>query len=247
MRTLAVIPARLAAARLPNKPLADLCGRPVIEWVHRRTVAAQAFDEVIVATPDQEIVEVVERFGGRAVVTSNEHHTGTDRVAEVADRVHGFDVIANVQGDQPFVTSELLHALLEPYARGDTPAMVTIGAPLYPEGHQDPHTVKVLVDRHGDAIYFSRSAVPHGWRPGADVPVFHHLGLYAFTPEFLREYAALTPTPLEELERLEQLRALEHGTSIRVSTVPRGRLLEVNTPEDLAAARAAMSEEAENG
>lgn len=235
---------RMAASRLPGKPLADICGRTVVEWVHRRTVASHVFDDVVVATPDEEIVEVVKAFGGEVVRTDDAHKTGTDRVAEVARRDQSYDVVANVQGDQPFVDSLMLDALLGVYRSGDHSPMTTIGAPLSPHGFVDANTVKVVVDERGDAIYFSRAPIPHGHEPGAisDV-VYHHLGLYAFTSEFLQEYAALTPTALERIERLEQLRVLAHGIRIHVATVPQGRLLEVNTPDDLEAARVAMADQ----
>jgi 3-deoxy-manno-octulosonate cytidylyltransferase (CMP-KDO synthetase) len=245
-RSLAVIPVRLAASRLPGKPLAILAGRSVVEWVHRRTVAADVFDSVVVATPDEEIAAAVTAFGGDVVITASDHITGTDRVAEVARREPTYDVIANVQGDQPFVDETMLTALVAPYRDGDRPDMVTIGAPLAADALGDENTVKVLINLHGDAIYFSRSPIPNGLQADEiDAPVRHHLGLYAFTSSFLQEYAALSPTPLERIERLEQLRVLEHGYRIRVMTVPSGRLLEVNTPEDLEAARAKMESDHE--
>lgn len=241
VRSLAVIPVRMAASRLPGKPLAIIAGRTVVEWVHRRTIAAGVFDSVVVATPDAEIAAAVDAFGGDAVLTANNHVTGTDRVAEVARREPEYDVVANVQGDQPFVDEVMLTALVAPYRDGDRPDMVTIGAPLPVQAFADENTVKVLINLRGDAIYFSRSPIPNGLNARTvDAPVRHHLGLYAFTSEFLQTYATLSPTPLEQIERLEQLRVLEHGYRIRVMTVPQGRLLEVNTPEDLEAARAKM-------
>ena len=246
VRSLAVIPVRMGASRLPGKPLAVLAGRSVVEWVHRRTVASGVFDAVVVATPDQVIADAVAMFGGEVMLTAADHLTGTDRVAEVARRDPSYDVVANVQGDQPFVDTEMLTALVSPYVDGDRPDMVTIGAPLPPDGLNDENTVKVLTNLGGDAIYFSRSPIPHGLQPDAiDAPVRHHLGLYAFTSTFLQRYATLAPTPLEQIERLEQLRVLEHGYRIRVMTVASGRLLEVNTPEDLEAARAKMESDHE--
>lgn len=240
--SLAVIPVRMGASRLPGKPLADLGGRPIVQWVYERAVAAGLFDEVVVATPDEEIATLVRRIGGRVEMTSDRHSTGTDRVAEVADRFQGCDVVANIQGDQPFVDADMLGALLTPYAAGERPDMVTIGVPLGEGSLEDEHTVKVLLDRRGHALYFSRSPVPHGWSPqGETAPVLHHLGLYAFRADFLHRYADLEPTPFEKAERLEQLRVLEHGHTIRVVTLERGRLLEINTADDLDAARALVT------
>lgn len=240
MRALAVIPARRASSRLPAKPLAFIAGRPMVRHVYEASVASGVFADVIVATDDPEIVSVVESFGGQVELSSSQHRTGTDRVAEVAARHAGFDVVANVQGDQPFVTESMLRALVDPFGQDRAPEMSTIGCPL-PEGAaDDPHVVKVLLDRSDNAIYFSRAPVPYRWNPG-EAPVLHHLGLYAFTPQALGRYAGLEPTPLEAIEGLEQLRALEHGWRIRVGRTEAGAI-EVNTAEDLAAARAQMGE-----
>lgn len=240
MRALAVIPARRASSRLPAKPLELIAGRPMIRHVYEATVESGCFADVVVATDDAEICGVVEGFGGVAELTSTSHATGTDRVAEVSGRRDGFDVVANVQGDQPFVTAAMLGALLQPFMDALPPQMTTLGCPLSDGAADDPHVVKVLVDRHDDAIYFSRAPVPYRWNSG-EVPVLHHLGLYAFTPDALRRYTLLEPTPLEAIEGLEQLRALEHGWRIRVGRSETGAL-EVNTAEDLVAARALMGE-----
>lgn len=242
-RLLAVIPVRMAAQRLPGKPLAVINGRSVVEWVHRRTELTGVFERVIVATSDFEIAREVESFGGEVAVTRVDHETGTDRVAEVAASLPEFDVVANVQGDQPFVDEILLRALVQPYVAGHTPDMVTIGAPLPPGGHLNADTVKVVSDLDGRALYFSRSPIPFGYQPEDAVDcVHHHLGLYAFTNSFLQRFAQFPSTPLERAERLEQLRALEHGATIRVTRVPHGRLIEINTPEDLQLAREHGSE-----
>ena len=235
MRILGVIPARMGATRFPGKPLADLAGRPLIRWVYDAAAACAAFDELIVATPDVAIADSVRRFGGRVELTEATHPTGTDRVAEVARR-HDADVVVNVQGDQPFVTPEMLSRLVDPYRAGLLPSMTTVAAPLDDAGLADANTVKVVCDRNGDALYFSRSPIPFQRGPSADaLPVYHHIGLYAFLRPFLEQYAAMAPTPLEQAEGLEQLRVLEHGHRIRVSRVG-SPVLEVNTPEDLAAA-----------
>lgn len=234
MRVLGVIPARMGAVRFPGKPLVDLCGRPVIHWVLESARAATALDEVLVATPDREIVDAVEAAGGSAVLTSRDHHTGTDRVAEVAAGRDDVDVVVNVQGDQPLVLPDMLDALVAPFTADPQPVMTTLGAPLPAGGEDDPHTVKVVCDLNGDALYFSRSPIPHR-RPGQPVQARHHLGLYAFTRQFLLLYSTWAPTPLEVSEGLEQLRVLEHGHRIRVAPVDES-VPEVNTPDDLIAA-----------
>lgn len=240
MRALAVIPARRASSRLPAKPLELIAGRPMIRLVYEATARSGYFADVVVATDDAEIQGVVEDFGGVAELTSAHHATGTDRVAEVSGRRDGYDIVANVQGDQPFVTRSMLSALLQPFSDVSPPQMATLGCPLPVGAADDPHVVKVLLDRHDDAIYFSRAQVPHPWNAGK-APVLHHLGLYAFTPDALLHYTLLDPTPLEAIEGLEQLRALEHGWKIRVARSATGAL-EVNTAEDLAAARELMEE-----
>jgi 3-deoxy-manno-octulosonate cytidylyltransferase (CMP-KDO synthetase) len=228
----------MAATRLPGKPLLTIGERTVVEWVHRRTEQTGVFDQVVVATPDLEIHDAVKKFGGEVELTSGDHLTGTDRVAEVARRLPQYDVIANVQGDQPFVDEVMLRALVEPYIAGDRPDMVTIGAPLPPDGYADPDTVKVITNRASNALYFSRSPIPNGYSAADGIDcLYHHLGLYAFTSSYLQRYANLPATPLERTERLEQLRALEHGATIRVATVDHGRLIEINTPHDLEQAR----------
>ena len=234
MSILAVIPVRQGATRLPGKPLADLDGRPVVQWVYDAARACPAFDDVIVATDTEEIAAAVRAFGGQVELTGTDHRTGTDRVAEVAERHPEADVVVNVQGDQPFATPEMLSALVEPYVRGERPAMTTLASPLDPAAHDDPNSVKVVCDVHGDALYFSRSPIPY--LRGEAPELLHHLGLYAFTRVSLLAYPGLPSTPLERAEQLEQLRALEHGVRIRVCRAERS-VLEINTPEDLEQAR----------
>lgn len=236
MTVLGVIPTRLGALRFPRKPLAELAGRPLIQWVYEAAVACPTLDRVVVATPDQELAERVQSFGGEAELTSDQHRSGTDRVAEVALRHRDAELVVNVQGDQPFVAPEMLGGLVEPLDDHSV-SMTTLGAPLDPlSGRDDPNTVKVVCDLHGDALYFSRSPIPFYVTPGT-APVLHHLGLYAFRRDFLLKYACLPPTPLEQREGLEQLRVLEHGYRIRVRPTP-AAVIEVNTPDDLSAAAA---------
>jgi 3-deoxy-manno-octulosonate cytidylyltransferase (CMP-KDO synthetase) len=235
MKILAVVPVRLEAARLPRKPLADLGGKPLVQWVYEAGRACKAFDEVVVATDADEIAECVAGFGGQAQLTSPDHRTGTDRVAEVAETYSDFDVVVNLQGDLPFAGEDVLAAAVEPYLAGESPPMTTVACPLDDRRLlQDPNVVKVVCDSGGNALYFSRSPIPHP--AGGDHSSLHHLGIYAFTREGLLGFRSLQPTPLEQRERLEQLRALEHGMPIRVTRVTAAPL-EVNTPEDLEAAR----------
>lgn len=230
-----MVPVRMAATRFPGKPLADLDGRPIVEWVCEAASGCPHFDEVLVATDDEEIAARVRQFGRAVELTRGDHPTGTDRVAEVAQRHPEADVVVNVQGDQPFATPGMLTALVEPYLSGEEPAMSTLACPLSdPEAHRDPNIVKVVRDVNGYALYFSRSPIPYA-ADGDSVAAYHHMGLYAFRRDVLLEFPKLEPTPLERQERLEQLRALEHGIPIKVCLAERP-VVEINTPADLESA-----------
>jgi 3-deoxy-manno-octulosonate cytidylyltransferase (CMP-KDO synthetase) len=243
VRILAVVPVRYAASRFPGKPLADLGGRPVVQWVYEAATECAAYDEVIVATDSEEIAGRVRELGGAAELTRHDHVSGTDRVAEVAGRYPEADVVVNVQGDQPFATPEMLAALVEPYVAGERPPMTTLACPLADAAAwTDPNVVKVVCGVDRRALYFSRSSIPHGaGDDGSHVKPLHHLGLYAFTRETILRFPTLAPSPLEKQERLEQLRALEHGIRIHVCETDRP-LLEINTPEDLERARRIVRE-----
>ncbi len=233
MPILAVIPARYASTRFPAKPLAIIEGKPMIQRVYESVQRCTAFSKVIVATDDERIVEVVHAFGGEVELTRVEHQTGTDRIAEVASRHPNYDVIANIQGDQPFVTLEALEKLIEPYLHDELPEMTTVAAPLdMLNGYRDEHTVKVICNQKHRAMYFSRAPIPFFRNAVHNPPVYHHIGLYAFRRDFLFFYAMLPPSPLEQAESLEQLRALENGYTIQVGIISKP-VLEINTPDDL--------------
>lgn len=237
MNILAVIPARFGSQRFPGKPLIRLGGRPMIQWVYEAALQCPAFRDVIVATDDERIQECVQSFGGNVRMTRPDHPSGSDRVAEVARSFPDADVVVNVQGDQPFVKPENLSLLVAPYLDGERPEMTTLACLLSsPAALQDPNTVKVVLNLKRQALYFSRSSIPY-FRQERPAPVYHHLGLYAFRRDFLDVYTSLAPTPLEQCEQLEQLRVLENGYTIRVNLAPTPDL-EINTPEDLAAAEA---------
>ena len=240
MKILAVIPARYDSQRLPGKVLSKIGDRPMIQWIYQAAKSCSNFSKVVVATDNKIVADCVREFGGEVEMTRTDHTTGTDRVAEVARRYPDMSVIVNVQGDQPFVTPKILSQLVSPYLAGKLPEMTTVGCPLDMNlGYQDPNTVKVLCDRQNRAIYFSRASIPY-FRNTAEVPVFHHLGLYAFRQDFLTEYTTLKPTPLELAEGLEQLRAIEHGFAIQVCLTEQA-LLEVNTSDELLKAQQFMA------
>ena len=240
MTILAVIPARYNSQRFPGKPLVRIDDRPMVQWVYEAAKRCPAFSQVVVATDSTAIADCVRRFGGVVEMTRSDHQTGTDRVAEVAERYPEMTAIANVQGDQPFVTADMLTQLVSPYLQGESPDMTTLACPLHEESYNDPNAVKVLCDRRDRALYFSRSPIPY-YRNAGSAPVFHHLGLYAFSRDFLAKYAQLTPTPLEHCEGLEQLRVLEHGYAIVVCQTQKA-VLEINTPSDLLQAQALIAQ-----
>lgn len=234
MRFLAVIPARYSSQRLPAKPLANIAGRPLIQRVYEATNSTSVFDQVLVATDHEQIAAVVREFGGDVELSRTDHPSGTDRVAEVAQRHSDADVVVNVQGDQPFVSAEILEGLVAPFRRGESVDMTTPACPLEPPlDPNDPNVVKVVCDKDDRALYFSRSPIPH---PRQGVATYrHHLGLYAFKREALLRFASLPPSQLELTEGLEQLRAVENGFMIKVTRASHA-IFEVNTPEDVARA-----------
>jgi 3-deoxy-manno-octulosonate cytidylyltransferase (CMP-KDO synthetase) len=237
VRILAVIPARYESQRFPGKPLVVLGDRPMVQWVYEAAKQSPLFADVVVATDSEKIADCVRGFGGAVVMTRSDHLTGTDRVAEVAANYGQMDVVVNVQGDQPFVTVEALQALVTPYLQGESPEMTTLGCPIDLNlDHHNPNTVKVLCDRNHHALYFSRAPIPYLRNSATELPVFHHLGLYAFRQDFLANYTQLAPTPFEQCEGLEQLRVLEYGYAIRVCQIDKPAL-EINTPEDLEQAK----------
>lgn len=233
---LAVIPARYESTRLPGKPLVDLAGRPMIEHVYRRAAAAALVDAVVVATDDERIADAVERFGGTAVMTAATHRSGTDRLAEIAAEVP-CRLLVNVQGDEPLLDPAVIDAVVAPMLQDESLAMATAARPAgsLDELHS-PHAVKVVCDERGRALYFSRAPIPHGRDQSALAEARVHVGLYVYRRDVLLTLAGLPPGRLEQLEALEQLRALEHGIGIHV--VPTDyQSCEVNTADDLVRVR----------
>jgi 3-deoxy-manno-octulosonate cytidylyltransferase (CMP-KDO synthetase) len=235
MRVLGVIPARLGSTRLPNKPLQLLAGEPLITRVIQHVVDLGLVERLVVATDSQMIAQVVERAGVRAVLTQDGHLAGTDRVAEAAGRAEfaGFDVVANVQGDEPFLPREALAGAIDRVAQGDD--IGTAAAPLPPEQAADPSRVKVVTDARGRALYFSRAAIPRRREATdpADGLYWQHLGLYVYTRPALERWVATRPSPAERAEHLEQLRALHCGLTIGVARLTEPALPGVDTPDDL--------------
>lgn len=244
MTVLAIIPARFASSRFPGKPLAPLSGRPVIQWVYEQARAARRVGDVIVATDDARIATAVRAFGGRVAMTASTHRSGTDRLAEVVrstPEARRAIAIVNVQGDEPLLDPASIDRAVEPLIDDAGVEMSTLCTPIVdPDDARDPNKVKVVIDREGFALYFSRSPIPfrRDGRAGDGTPVaMKHLGLYVYRPATLVRLAGLAPTPLELAESLEQLRALEHGIRIRVVAVEHDSI-GIDTPEDLRRAEA---------
>ncbi|HET9481533.1 MAG TPA: 3-deoxy-manno-octulosonate cytidylyltransferase [Candidatus Polarisedimenticolia bacterium] len=261
-RALGVIPARYASSRFPGKPLASLSGRPLLQHVHERASRARRLAGVWVATDDSRIVELVRRFGGHAVMTSPDHSTGTDRVAEVAAMPEAADygIVVNIQGDQPLIDPDALDGLVAAFDADPDLRMATLFEPLRTvEDLLDPNVAKVVADSRGRALYFSRSPIPYYRHSGSPMEEasrqatgllprrpegmagFHkHVGIYALRRDFLFEFGRMPQGRLEALEGLEQLRVLEAGYAIQL--VPSaGVSISVETPEDLSRVEAIIS------
>lgn len=231
MKILCVIPSRIGSTRLPRKPLLDIQGKPMIQWVYENASRCKALTKVIVATDSDEIANIIKKFGGNVEMTDPTLETGSDRVATVAEKYPDMDVVINLQGDEPFIKPHMLEQLVAPYLAGEKPEMTTLAYPLDMKSkYTDPGAVKVITDLHHNAIYFSRSPIPY-FRTQTEAPVYHHMGLYAFRRDFLMHYKTLAQTPLEKAERLEQLRVIENGFKIRVCLTEE-KTLEINTPEE---------------
>ena len=237
-RVIAVIPARLAATRLPNKPLADICGKPMIQHVWERAMAASCVDGVLIATPDPEILSAVEAFGGIARLTSDKHRSGTDRLAEIA-LSQSEEIFVNIQGDEPLIEPASIDLAIHPLLEFADLQMTSLMCPCPTEELESPATVKVVCDQQRNALYFSRSRIPFPRNAEGAAGVLQHIGLYAYRREFLLKFAAMPPGALELTESLEQLRALENGVRIRMAMIDRAPL-SVDTPEDLDRVRAIL-------
>lgn len=232
MKAICIIPARYASTRLPGKPLRLIAGVPMICRVYQRAAQASRVSSTVVATDDQRIFDAVVEHGGRALMTRADHATGTDRLAEAAQSFPDADLIVNVQGDEPLINPALIDQLIGAFDGDDRLSMATVAVELTERSEIDnPNNVKVVTDREGNALYFSRSAIPFERNVGK-AKVFKHIGIYAYRRNFLLEYASMAPTPLEQSESLEQLRALENGHKIKV-LISADKFIGVDTEEDL--------------
>jgi len=236
-----VIPARLASSRLPNKPLADIHGKPMIQWVYENALKSEA-QSVTVATDDVQIVNAVTDFGGNVCMTRSDHLTGTDRIVEVCEKKQWADdtIIVNCQGDEPLMPEQNLTQVARIISQKQAP-MSTLFKRISKEVAQNPNQVKLVCDQHGKALYFSRSIIPFD-RDERNKTYLGHIGLYAYRVGFLKTYSALQPCNLEQAEKLEQLRALYYGYTIYAALAHKTPGPGVDTAEDLAQVKHLMNE-----
>jgi 3-deoxy-manno-octulosonate cytidylyltransferase (CMP-KDO synthetase) len=232
MKRLIVIPARYASTRLPGKPLRQILGKPLIQWVYESACRSSLQDGALIATDDERILEKARSFGAEAVMTSRSCRSGTDRVCEAA-RGKGADIIVNLQGDEPEIRADMIDSLFAVIEKEQV-QMATLCTPLtLPEEFNDPNVVKVVLDRSGFALYFSRAPIPF-FREQSGAAVYKHVGVYGFTMPFLERFVSMEKSLLEETESLEQLRVLENGYRIKV-LVTEYSGTGIDTAEDLAA------------
>ncbi len=236
MNIVAIIPSRYGSTRFNGKPLARIAGKPMIEWVYHRSRKAENISDVVVATDDQRICDAVKAFGGNAVMTSADNRSGTDRVAEASEKI-GLsleDIVVNVQGDQPLFDPRCIDELVSPFFTDPDLEMSTLAFKIINKDEiTNPKDVKVTFDHQGYALYFSRSPIPYGRDASVSFDTYKHLGFYAYTRRFLETFRRLPAGKLEMVEKLEQLRAIEHGHPIKV-VVTEYDSPEVDLPEDVA-------------
>jgi 3-deoxy-manno-octulosonate cytidylyltransferase (CMP-KDO synthetase) len=236
MKTVALIPARMGATRFPAKLVADLCGKPLIARTYLSTVETGVFDEVMVVTDHQDIAEIIEAEGGRVFLSQQEHESGSDRIAEAVKNMDA-EVVVNVQGDEPFQDRKSLQNLVEVFNNNEVEVASMMSRIVDPIQVDNPNVVKVVVDKHGFALYFSRSPLPYRRNPDIEVPVYKHIGIYAYRRQALVRFTELEKSQLERVEMLEQLRLLENG--IRIKMIESNhQAVAVDTEQDLEKARA---------
>lgn len=239
MKILAVIPSRIGSTRLPEKPLLLLNGKPLVQHVYEGASRSKKIDRLVVATDSKKIFDCVAGFGGNVMMTSPAHATGSDRIWEAAEAHPDHELILNIQGDEPFVNERVIDELIRPFLSDPACLMSTLRKKIAtPDEKNNPNIVKVVCDRQGRALYFSRAALPYD-RDGKNPVLHRHIGLYGYRRDFLDRYRHLKQTPLELAESLEQLRVLENGVAIHVVETSE-ETVDVNAPEDLARAEAVL-------
>ncbi len=234
-KIIGIIPARYGSKRFPGKPLADVNGKSLIQRTYENALLCQTLDDLFVATDDPRIMEAVAGFGGKAVLTSSSCPTGSDRLAEALEKLQFEEVqiVVNIQGDEPCLEPEVVDKVVEALKGDPDASMSTACVPISSQEESDnPNVVKCIFDFNGNALYFSRARLPHGFGYQEKTAYYKHLGIYAYRKDFLKHYAGLPSTPLQLAEDLEQLKVLEHGLRIKMAIV-HSESIGVDTPEDL--------------
>ncbi|EHQ36868.1 3-deoxy-manno-octulosonate cytidylyltransferase [Methanoplanus limicola] len=232
MKIVGIIPARMGSSRFQGKPLVPICGKPMIEHVYRRSAMSLTLDDLYVATCDQEIYETVREFGGKAIMTSNCHERCTDRIAQAVENIEA-DIIVNIQGDEPLIFPEMIDQALEPLLSDSAIVCSNLMADINNEkDFEDPNEVKVVVDLDGFALYFSREPIPSRKKGSSDFVGLKQVCIIPFRRDFLFKYTKLSPTPLEIIESVDMLRAIEHGYKVKMVKTPY-ETYSVDTIEDL--------------
>ena len=233
MNCICIIPARYGSTRLPGKPLVDIAGKSMIQRVYEQVVKAAALQTVAVAVDTPQVYDTVIRFGGKAIMTRQDHVTGTDRLAEAIRHFPEADVVVNVQGDEPLIAPDVINSLCSVFDKYPTIQMATVATPLQESEYDDPSAVKVVLNKRDEAMYFSRSLIPYPRQAyGNQCQPYKHVGIYAYRYRFLLQYAQMAQTPAEKTESLEQLRVLENGYTIKVIKTNH-QFIGIDTPEDL--------------
>jgi 3-deoxy-manno-octulosonate cytidylyltransferase (CMP-KDO synthetase) len=243
MDAIGIIPARYGSTRFEGKVIKDLCGKPLIQHVYERAKKARALDDLIIATDDDRIMKVIEGFGGKAVFTSKSHTTGTDRLTEVVNAID-VKIVVNIQGDEPLINPLIIDELVHTMQQDSTISMATVVKKSFSEDEfKSPDVVKAIVDRNNFALYFSRAPIPSLLKPISKENFFYkHIGIYAYSKDFLFSFKKTPASYLETNERLEQLRALEYGFKIKVIET-KYETVGVDTPADLALAKILLEKE----
>ena len=239
MKIIGVIPARYKSSRFPGKPLTQICEKPMIYWVYQQAMNVEEFDEVYVATDDDRIRTACEQYDMKVIMTSDKHNTGSDRVAEVAEKTEG-DLYVNVQGDEPVIDPEMIREVISIFQEDETVYFGSLKKEITdPKEIRATSTVKVVTDDMGDALYFSRSVIPSNLKDGKLARVFRHVGIYAYKKDFLLKFAAMEQTELELGEGIEPLRAMQKGYKIRLKETTYSSI-GVDLPEHVALVEAIL-------
>ncbi len=241
-RIVCIIPARLGSYRFSDKPFVDICGKSMIEHVYKRAALCKMLDEVYVATPNQEIVEHVEAFGGEAIMTTDDVRRASDRVAQAAKKIGEADIIVNLQGDEPLVFPEMIEKAIQPLLEDPTLSCVNLAKRVGYEEAKNIHEVKVVFDENHNAMYFSREPIPSRFMGDKDFPYYIEVCVFPFTKKSLEDFTALSSTKLEIIESIDMLRFLEHGRKIKIVETDY-ETYSVDIPEDLVKVRKVMEKD----